>query len=218
MPQDKSQEQGSFSSFAAVKAAYGRNAGIYDLVFGAALDRGRRAALQAMDCGLSRRVLEIGVGTGLSLPSYSPQARVVGIDVSPEMLVKARERAERLNLRQVEVLAVMDGQRLAFRDGSFEAVVAMYVLSVTPEPRRLLREMRRVCAPGGEVFIINRFSSAKKLGRLVERIASPLSSAIGFRTTLSPEVLDELDGMTLAERRDIPGFTGTKMLRYVKPG
>lgn len=198
----------------AIRAAYRRYAPLYDVLFGRILDRGRHEAVAALDGAAGRRVLEIGVGTGLSLPLYSARARVTGIDVSPEMLDKARHRATARRLVQVESLDEMDGQSMTFPDASFDVVVAMYVLSVTPDPHRLLAEMRRVCAPGGDILVVNRFTSEKPLRRLAERAAAPLSAAIGFNTELGSAVLESMGALEFTENRALPGMAGARLLRW----
>lgn len=204
--------RGSRLGLAAVRSSYRRYAPVYDMVFGAFLDRGRRVAIAAIERGASRRILEIGVGTGLSLPRYSANARVVGIDLSPEMLEKARRRAQRLGLAHVEALEEMDARNTAYADDSFDVVVAMYVLSVTPDPERLLQEMRRLCAPGGDILIVNRFSSTKPLRRAIERVAEPLSAAIGFNTQMSWDVLAPLGDLEVVGVRSIPGLAGASLV------
>ena len=168
----------------AVKAAYRRYARIYDVVFGAVLQPGRRAVLEALELKPGDRVLEVGVGTGISLPLYPREVRITGIDVSREMLKKARARVERAKLSNVEALLEMDAEAMAFPDASFDKVVAMYVVSVVPRPAKLLEELHRVCRPHGEIFIVNHFQSDNPvLGRL-ERGLAGFSSQIGFNPDL----------------------------------
>lgn len=164
-----------------IRGAYRRYAKHYDRVFGPVFSPGRRLAIQTLGLRSGRRVLEVGVGTGLSLPDYPADVRVVGIDISPEMLEKARQRQASLRLDQVEALMVMDAEALDFPDASFDAVVAMYVASVVPHPDRLISEMRRVCVPGGDIVIINHFASANPVLRGLERGLRPLSKLLGFR-------------------------------------
>src|SRR5690242_17223623 len=144
----------------AIKKAYRRYARLYDLYFGAVFQPGRKAVVQRMDCQSGQRVLEVGVGTGLSLPLYPKDAHVTGIDISPEMLERARTRLAREGIARPTIeLHVMDAERMIFPDDSFDKVVAMYVVSVVPHPKRLVDEMRRVCKPNGEIFIVNHFHS-----------------------------------------------------------
>lgn len=197
---------------AAVKASYRRYAPVYDMIFGGFLDRGRRAAVQLINGLPPGRVLEVGVGTGLSLPHYDPASRVVGIDLSAEMLDRARERVRRHGLGHIEALEEMDARATPFPDGSFDTVVSMYVLSVTPEPERLLAEMRRLCRPGGSILIVNRFSSTKPLRALVERAAEPFSDAIGFNLQMDWSVLDVLADLESPQVRPVPGLAGASLV------
>lgn len=164
-----------------IRNAYRRYANHYDRIFGPVFAPGRKLAIRTLGAGPGQRVLEVGVGTGLSLPYYHPESRVVGIDISPEMLAKARERVGREGLNQVDSLLEMDAENLDFPDNSFDAVVAMYVASVVPNPDQLIDEMRRVCTPGGDIIIINHFASRNPLLRGLEKGLRPLSRMLGFR-------------------------------------
>jgi phosphatidylethanolamine/phosphatidyl-N-methylethanolamine N-methyltransferase len=164
----------------AVKAAYRRYAGVYDALFGPVLQPGRKAVLQALQLRPGERVLEVGVGTGLSLPLYPPSVRITGIDVSREMLDKARARVARHNLGHVEALHEMDAEAMDFPDASFDKVVAMYVVSVVREPARLLKELHRVCRPDGEIFIVNHVRSDNPLVGAVEKSLARFSDQLGF--------------------------------------
>ena len=164
----------------AVKAAYRRYARIYDVVFGAVLQPGRKAVLDALKLRSGDRVLEVGVGTGISLPLYPRAVRITGIDVSREMLERARARVARAGLTNVEALLEMDAESMAFPDATFDKVVAMYVVSVVPRPARLLEELHRVCRPDGEIFIVNHFQSENPVMGTLERMLGSVSSQIGF--------------------------------------
>jgi phosphatidylethanolamine/phosphatidyl-N-methylethanolamine N-methyltransferase len=171
----------------AVKRTYRRYAGFYDTLFGRLLEPGRRAAVALADIGRDQRVLEIGVGTGLSLPAYRGDTRVVGIDICAEMLDRARLRVERQKLGQVEALLEMDAQALELPDHSFDAVVVMYTASVVPCLERVIAEMRRVCVPGGLIVVVNHFASRHPLLRRFEAALAPLSGKLGFRPDLDLE-------------------------------
>jgi phosphatidylethanolamine/phosphatidyl-N-methylethanolamine N-methyltransferase len=127
-----------------------------------------------------RRVLEVGVGTGLALPRYAPEKQVVGIDLSREMLEQARRRVARERLRNVVGLVEMDAERTAFADGSFDVAVAMFTATVVPDARRLFREMRRVVRPGGELLFVNHFAAERGLRWWAERTLAPLSRVLGW--------------------------------------
>lgn len=136
--------------------AYARLAPFYDLLFGRTMNRGRMHAVLATN-GRAGRVLEVGVGTGISLPAYRQDHEVTGIDISPQMLERARARVGNLGLSNVKDLIEMDAARMAFPDNSFDVVVAMYVMPVVANPRQVLREIERVCVHGGRVIMINHF-------------------------------------------------------------
>ena len=164
----------------AVKAAYKRYASVYDALFGPVLQPGRKAVLEVLECRPGQRVLEVGVGTGLSLPLYPPFVRVTGVDLSREMLDKARARVQRRSLANVEGLHEMDAHAMDFPDASFDKVVAMYVVSVVQEPARLLRELHRVCKPDGDIFIVNHVHSTNPIMGAVERGLARFSDKLGF--------------------------------------
>ena len=177
----------------AVEQAYRRYARFYDVCFGAVFQPGRKAVVERMDCEPGERVLEVGVGTGLSLPLYPQSVRVVGIDISPDMLDQARLRLEQDGLDDAVGLMVMDAENMAFADDSFDKVVAMYVASVVPDPKRLVDEMRRVCKPDGQIFMVNHFHSRNVVLGGFERLLAPLSKQLGFRPDFS---LDRFLGAT----------------------
>ncbi len=164
----------------AVKAAYRRYANIYDAVFGPVLQPGRKAVIEALGCKPGERVLEVGVGTGLSLPMYPASVRITGIDLSREMLERARTRVARHALANVEGLLEMDAEAMSFADASFDKVVAMYVVSVTDRPAQLLHELQRVCKPHGDIFIVNHVRSDNPLVGALERSLARFSNQLGF--------------------------------------
>lgn len=163
-----------------VVTAYRRMANSYDRLFGAIFEPGRKLVVDRMNCQPGDHILEVGVGTGLSLPHYPAQSEVIGIDISPHMLEQARKRVTDENLRNVH-LQVMDAQKLTFPDHSFDKVTAMYVASVVPDPQAMVAEMKRVCRPDGDLFIVNHFSHTNAIVHAFERLVSPLSKLIGFR-------------------------------------
>lgn len=164
----------------AAKEAYRRYAPVYDTIFGPVLQPGRNVVMRALDCQPGERVLEVGVGTGLSLPMYPASVRITGIDVSREMLDKARARVERRGLTNIEALLEMNAESMAFPDGSFDRVVAMYVVSVVDNPARVLHELQRVCRPGGEIFIVNHVRSSNPILGAIEKGLAGFSSKLGF--------------------------------------
>ena len=164
-----------------IKAAYRRYAGFYDALFGPVLQPGRKAVLNALGLRPGERVLEVGVGTGLSLPMYPASVKVTGIDLSREMLDKARARVARRGLANVEGLLEMDAESMSFADASFDKVVAMYVMPVVKNPARVLDEFHRVCRPDGEIYLVNHVRSDNPLLGAVEKGLARFSNQIGFR-------------------------------------
>ncbi|RMD50169.1 MAG: methyltransferase domain-containing protein [Alphaproteobacteria bacterium] len=163
----------------AITTAYARWAPVYDRTFGAITHAGRRRAVGRVN-RRPGRVLEIGVGTGLALPLYDRRCQVTGIDFSADMLARARRRVARERLDHVAGLVRMDARALAFPDASFDWVVAMHVLSVVPEPERVMAEIARVCRPGGRVVVTNHFSAERGPLRLAERLLDPLGDRLGW--------------------------------------
>jgi phosphatidylethanolamine/phosphatidyl-N-methylethanolamine N-methyltransferase len=191
--------------------------GSYDLVFGPVFHPGRKDAVRIANDRPGQRILEVGVGTGLSLPHFRRDARVTGIDVSAEMLAKARHRVERRKLAQVEALLVMDAERLSFEDNAFDAVLALYVASVVPDPARFAAEMRRVCKPGGTIVIVNHFTSENSVMRFVERRLAPLAGKIGFHADFPLDQFLASSGLQVRETRPSNLFGYWKLLRCVNP-
>lgn len=158
---------------------YARWAPIYDMLYGRLLRPGREAATrEALASG--KVILEVGVGTGLSLPGYPEGYHVTGIDLSKAMLDRAAEKVERLGLKGVSGLAVMDACRLGFRDGAFDAVVGQYVITLVPDAEAALDEFARVCKPGGEIILVNKIGAEKGFVAFLERIAAPIARRIGL--------------------------------------
>lgn len=173
----------------AVRAAYRRWASVYDMLFGGVSSIGRRRAVAEVNRLQGNRVLEVGVGTGLALPHYAPQKRIVGIDLSAEMLARARERVRSEELRNVEALHEMDAEATGFPDASFDIAVAMFVASVVPHPRLLLAEMRRVVRPGGHILFVNHFAAERGPRWWLERAMAPASRALGWHPDFAMEAL-----------------------------
>lgn len=187
-----------------VVTAYRRVAGFYDRVFGPIFAHGQRAAVEAMACQSGDKVLEVGVGTGSSLPRYPHGVEVVGIDVSPEMLERAHARADEsendVTIRQ------LDAQALDYPDNSFDKIVAMYVVSVAPEPKKLVDEMRRVCKPDGELFIVNHFSASHGVMASIERAVTPLSKFVGWRPSFPMDDFLQQTGLKVADTQPVNAF------------
>jgi phosphatidylethanolamine/phosphatidyl-N-methylethanolamine N-methyltransferase len=203
-----------------VEQAYDRWAPIYDLVFGGVFSKGRDAAIQATN-KIGGRVLEVGVGTGISLPLYSPNVRIFGTDISEAMLNKAKQRVAEGRLKNIEGLAVMDAEKLEFPDDSFDVVMAQYVVTAVPNPEVALDEFARVLRPGGELIILTRVSADAGMRRVIERTLQPVVTRLGFRTadfswSRYTKWLAGAKGMELAERRLIPPLGHFSLVRFRK--
>lgn len=166
-----------------VTRVYENIAWMYDFTFGPTLHAGRIQAIQRMGIKPGDRILEVGVGTGINCSLYPSACAITGIDLSESMLEKARERVQRKGLTNIRLLA-MDAADLKFPDNSFDIVYAPYVISVVPDPVAVVREMRRVCRPGGRMVILNHFRGTNRLGAWLDRVISPLTVHIGFKSDL----------------------------------
>src|SRR5262249_48873148 len=204
-----------------IAKAYARWAPVYDLVFGAVFERGRHAAIAAAE-RIGGRILEVGVGTGISLPDYSRANRLYGIDISEPMLRKAQERVDELGLTNVEGLSVMDAEHLAFPDGSFDVVVAQYVITTVPNPEATLDEFARVLHPGGETGVVSRIGAEAGLRRALEQWFAPAARKLGWRTEFSWERYERwaerTAGIELVERRAMPPLGHFCLIRFGKRG
>lgn len=193
--------------------AYRRYAPIYDAVFGPILHQGRKRIVQGMNCQPGERILEVGVGTGLSLPLYPRNVDVTGIDVSADMLKRARERVRRRGLGNVEAIREMDALNMDFADARFDRTVVMYVVSCVEDVRRLIDEIRRVTKPGGEIFIVNHFRSEKGIARGIENGLSPLARLLGFHTDLELAAFLEETGLKADDITRVNLFGYWKLVR-----
>jgi phosphatidylethanolamine/phosphatidyl-N-methylethanolamine N-methyltransferase len=210
--------QAALMDAASVRQAYRRWAPVYDLTFGSVAEASRKHVVRVIN-RRKGRVLEVGVGTGLSLPCYGDHLSVTGIDLSPDMLIKARARAERFKLANVAGLYEMDAGALAFPDESFDTVVAMYVITVVPDAERVMWELERVCATGGEVILVNHFSQEQGIRGFFERKIAPIAGFIGWRSVFMVDRVLVCEDLRLAERRALWPFGLFTMLRFVKqPG
>ncbi len=199
----------------AVRDAYRRWAPVYDNTFGRIAAEGRRNAVEIINQRRGR-VLEVGVGTGLSLPEYGSHLEIVGIDLSPEMLDKARARVAAEGLENIAGLHEMDAGNLEFESQSFETTVAMYVLTVVPDPERVMRELSRVTKPGGEVILVNHFSQEEGMRGWVERQMAPFADKLGWRPVFDMSRVLGCEDLTLVDRCGLRPLGLFTMLRFAK--
>ena len=180
-----------------VEGVYDKLAKVYDIFFGPILHPGRLLALARMGIAPDDRVLEVGVGTGINAALYPRDCHVTGIDFSASMLEKARERVSRKGLPHVRLME-MDAAALKFADESFDIVYAPYLVNCVSDPLAVVREMRRVCRPGGKIVILNHFRNTNPVLSRLDRALSPLTVHIGFKSDL-----------------DLPGFLAQTGLRPI---
>ena len=204
---------------AVIAKAYARWAPIYDFVFGAIFERGRQAAVAAAE-RIGGRILEVGVGTGLSLPDYSSANRLVGVDLSVPMLRKAKARVAERRLGNVSGLAVMDAQHLAFAEAAFDVVVAQYVITAVPDPEATLDEFARVTRPGGEIVLVNHLGAESGLRALGERSFAPLARRLGWHPEFGWQRLARWSArhgsVELVERRAMPPLGHFSLIRFAR--
>ncbi len=199
-----------------VKRAYAILSPVYDIIFDKVFHPGRVRAVDLLEIKPGDRVLEVGVGTGLNLPLYPRGCSVVGVDISQEMLRKARQRIDELGLTNVR-LEVMDASNLLFANDSFDHVIATYVISAVPDPVKTLQEMQRVCKPRGHLVILNHFKSDNPVIGVLEEMVAPVCQRIGFKTDLKLKPL--LDRVALAPEQlhRVNMLNGWRLVRCINP-
>lgn len=190
----------------AVKLAYRRWAKVYDTVFGSISSFGRHNAVEKVNCLPGKKILEVGVGTGLALPAYHKDKQITGIDLSSDMLKKAKQRVQIQNLSNVEALMEMDAEATSFETGYFDIAVGMFVASVVPHPDRLFEELQRVVKPGGYILFVNHFIAQKGMRYYIERLMAPASKALGWHPDFSIQSLLPNEILEKAEIRSVPPF------------
>ena len=175
---------------ALMRKAYARWAPIYDIVYDKLTEPAARAAVDAaVACG--PRILEAGVGTGLSLGYYPKQVEVYGVDLSEDMLRRAQAKVDKRGLFHVKSLRVMDVTHLTFPDGMFDAVTAQFIITLVPEPEAALDQFARVLRPGGEIILANHFGQPAGPLAALEEMASPVAKAIGWSSAFKASRVEE---------------------------
>lgn len=200
-----------------VEKVYNRYSRFYDLIFGPVFQSGREMAPILLDLGPGMRLLEVGVGTGLSLPILPKNIHITGIDLSEKMLSYARKRLEKEKLADNVDLLKMDATSLEFPDNSFDRVLAAYFISTVPDPIKVVEEMKRVCRPGGYLVFLNHFKSENKIVGLFEKVLSPLFYRIGFKTDLVVSDLMKECGLEIETLERIDMLGHWKAVRCINP-
>jgi phosphatidylethanolamine/phosphatidyl-N-methylethanolamine N-methyltransferase len=196
-----------------VTKAYRRLAPIYDNTFGKIATAALKQTTDRANC-FSGKLLEVGVGTGLSLPYYKSQLSVTGIDLSPHMLRRARERTAKARSQNIEALLEMDATHLDFAAATFDVVVALYVMTVVPQPQKVMHELARVTKPGGRVLTCNHFSVEKGLRSLVEKRLAKFADVLGFRSEFPLETLMVSDKLKLVAQTPVKPFGYFTLLEF----
>jgi phosphatidylethanolamine/phosphatidyl-N-methylethanolamine N-methyltransferase len=197
-----------------VQRAYELYAPVYDFIFDWIFAPGRAAAIKQLGLEPTDRVLEVGIGTGLNLPLYSPAVRLTGIDISQEMLDKAVERVQTLAMPNV-TLKVMDATSMDFGDNEFDKAVATYTISAVPDPVAVLREMRRVVQPNGTLVILNHFRSSNRVVGFGEDMVAPLCTRLGWKSNLPLLPLLAEVGLTPELVVKVNLFNGWRLVKCV---
>jgi phosphatidylethanolamine/phosphatidyl-N-methylethanolamine N-methyltransferase len=199
--------------------AYARWAPVYDVVFGKVFDPGRKASIEAAE-RVGGRILDVGIGTGISLMDFSGRNQIVGVDISEPMLRRAHQRVSEENLRHVEGLAVMDAQRLGFADASFDVLVAQYVITAVPNPDATLDEFLRVTKPGGEIILVNHIGAERGPRYVFERCFAPFARHLGWRPEFQwariADWIRRTRNVRLIERRPMAPMGHFSLIRLVR--
>ncbi len=200
----------------AVRLSYARWAPVYDAIFRGPFYFGRAEAVKRINMH-EGRILEVGVGTGMSLPLYKNDLEIVGIDLSPEMLARAQSKTSAQKLTNVKALLPMDACEMALPDNSYDCTVAMFVMSVAPDPIKVLREMERVTRPGGAAFVVNHFSTDKGLRSHVEKWLHRHAGRLGWNPEFPRERILGQSGLELVNEKRLSPFGLFTLLELRKP-
>jgi len=200
-----------------MEKAYARWAPVYDALCGPVFVNGRRAAARAArEAG--GKILEIGVGTGLSFGDYDAATEITGIDISEPMLARARERVKSGRYPFVRELTVMDAHALAFPDATFDCVVGQFVITLVEDPERVLSECVRVLRPGGQIILVNHLYSERGFAAAVERLLAQKARTLGLRPEFPFQRLaawaQAHGGAELIERRKVRPFGVYTLVRF----
>lgn len=200
----------------AIKASYARLAPIYDNTFGQITNKTRKRTIEYINEHSFQNLLEVGVGTGLALPMYHSKNDITGIDFSEDMLRQAQKRVSDLQLSHVSDLRQMDARELAFDNDTFDIVVAMHIISVVPEPNKVMREMIRVCKPGGKIIVTNHFAKKTGVSASITKSFAPITKRIGWHSDFYIDVVMNQNDTKLIEKRSLPPVGMMKLVALEK--
>jgi len=190
----------------------------YDVVFGTVLEEGRKSVFKNTQFEPQARILEVGIGTGLTIKRYPSTCSIHGLDISEEMLSKAKERTSKPTLKNRDIsLIKADAVRIPYKDESFDVVMGCYMLTTVKNPRSVLREMIRVTKRKGRLILLNHFMSQRQgIRNYVEKVSSPFFSRIGFRTDLELSTLAQVDGIQKEKELKVNPFRFFTLIQLQK--
>ncbi|MFY9270735.1 MAG: methyltransferase domain-containing protein [Candidatus Manganitrophaceae bacterium] len=197
-----------------IERAYSVFSGFYDLVFGKFFHQSRADAIQLLNIRGGESILEVGVGTGLSLPFYPKNCKVIGIDFCEPMLEKGEERVRRYDLGHIQLMK-MDAMKMAFPDNSFDAVFAAYVITAVPDPHQVISEMIRVCKVGGKIVLLNHFKNVNPFISTCEKVISPLTKKLGFQADLDLATLLSGKPLMVKEKKSMKPLNYWKVVQCI---
>ena len=177
---------------------YSDLAHLYDQVFGRAFVDNEHGVIESLAFRPGQQALEVGVGTGISLDAYPPYIHLKGIDPAGKMLTQAIAKTQENGWGHIE-LREGDALNLDFPDNSFDWVLSFHVMTVVPNPRRMMDEMIRVCKPGGRIIVVSHFASENPLLYLLATIVNPVTKLLGWTTRLRSR--DVLRGQPITVER-----------------
>lgn len=166
-----------------VEKVYNTYSRFYNFLFNRVLSGGRERAPALLNCYPGAKLLEVGVGTGLTISELPRDIKITGIDLSLGMLREAEKQIQKRGWDHVD-LKRMDATSMDFADNCFDRVLAAYFVSVVPDPVNVLLEMKRVCRPGGIILVLNHFLHEAPVIETLETALAPAFYKVGFRTDL----------------------------------
>jgi phosphatidylethanolamine/phosphatidyl-N-methylethanolamine N-methyltransferase len=175
---------------------YSEFAPLYDRVFGKIFYSRLERVIDDLEIPPGAQVLEVGAGTGTSFPAYPTHCSVTGVDLAPDMLARARQKIEDNGWIHLKVIE-MNALDLKFSDNSFDFVMAFHVVTVVPDPIRMIAEAKRVCKPNGKIVIVNHFTTDVPLIGSLTKAIDPLTRWLGWRTDLQLKPFIAAAGLTV---------------------
>lgn len=199
-----------------VRSAYARWAPIYDVIASPTIPARKIVAQRVNDIG--GHFLEAGIGSGSALELYGESVSLVGVDLSHDMLRKARERVDRGLRAKVDAIVEMNLMHLGFADATFDGVVCMFTITAVPEPAQVLSEFARVVKPGGTVIVASHFAADAGPWRATDAMLTPFAKRLGWNPSMPLERVLGVRGLTLSEQTSLPPAGLITLLRFTRDG